>query len=786
MKFTKNKNTFQNWVLPISLILGLLILATSLYLLTESTRSGSRFQEWREAIYIVNVIGVAILLVLVFINFWGLYNQYRNAVPGTRFTLSLLRLILPLVLIPLALMFYFSNTFSNDAVDSWFNNEVEQGLQKAYDLSDSSLQGVQERYLVETRDLSSTLWGLYGDELNQQINSYRQRTNAKQITVFDTQGRIYANSVNDLEIEFPQLPEREILFQVQQGSQGYIAIKEDNDGRLFLRSIVTVPRVQQLEAKRLLQADYELSDEVITLAENAKNLYRSYTRLTNYRTPLKRTFTLSLGIAFLAAMLGVVWAAIGLSRRIVRPMQRLAEGTRQVADGDFSQKLDEGRNDEVGFLTSSFNRMTERLQIANDVAASSQQLVEKERSNLASILAGLSSGVLNFDNEFRLRRYNEAAENILGASLYHLVDEEMQTLASQHGHGLNLFSDFIEDCWRRIDQGIFEWRDEIAVSTKDRGRRVFVVACSATQEENQQQSLVIVFDEITRLLRAQRDAAWGEVARRLAHEIKNPLTPIQLSAERLEYRCADKLPHQEREILQQSTRTIIAQVDAMKTMVNAFRDYAQAPELEIKEFILTDLLEEIVTLYRPRNNKIELFTNYQLRDESSYKLEADINRLRQVMHNLFKNAYDALTGALESQQIIRGEIFLTTERIEQVDNTNLQNNNYEFVKLTLIDNAGGFSEEILNSLFEPYVTTKAKGTGLGLAIVRKIIEEHIGDIELSNHQFDEGHIGAKISILLPMNERARLYRLTQGQVIGSLLEQSERAEQTDKQMNLIK
>jgi len=269
----------------------------------------------------------------------------------------------------------------------------------------------------------------------------------------------------------------------------------------------------------------------------------------------------------------------------------------------------------------------------------------------------------------------------------------------------------------------------------------------------------------------------------LAHEIKNPLTPIQLSAERLEYRCADKLPEKEREILERSTKTIIAQVDALKSMVNAFRDYAQAPDLELREFYLTDLLQDMITLYRPRNSQIELFSHFHENEETRTFIEADINRLRQVLHNLFKNAYDALTSALEQKKIARGEIFLTTETIEQFDESNPQAESFQFVRIILMDNAGGFSEEMLDSLFEPYVTTKTKGTGLGLAIVRKIIEEHLGEIELSNHAFEDGQIGAKATILLPLDEAARLFTLTHGQSMRGVIEKITQRDRHRKKMS---
>jgi len=272
------------------------------------------------------------------------------------------------------------------------------------------------------------------------------------------------------------------------------------------------------------------------------------------------------------------------------------------------------------------------------------------------------------------------------------------------------------------------------------------------------------------------------VARRLAHEIKNPLTPIQLSAERMQYRCADKLPAAEREILENATKTIISQVEAMKTMVNAFRDYAQTPELELKEFELNELLNEMVTLYRPRNEKIKLQTQlFAGLSNSTVRIEADINRLRQVLHNIFKNAYDALVHSLKKGAIDTGHILLETEWIEQaVANTN---GTVDFVSLSMLDNAGGFAEELMDTLFEPYVTTKSKGTGLGLSIVRKLVEEHHGVIELSNHTFADGEKGAVVTIILPLNEKARLYTLSHSKSMQDILAKVLQKQRKDRLSN---
>jgi len=735
---------WRRWLLPVSLILGMVLLSISVYLLIESTRSTGSFQKWRNEIYLLNILSIGILFLLVLVNLIRLIRQYRRAVPGARLTFNMLVLLLPLVLIPLAFMYYFSTSFTNDAVDSWFNSNVEKGLLDAYELSDQSLANVQQEYINETFKLGIIFSDLYGRNLVEKVDGYRETFAALQVSVFDMQGRVLANSGGTVDQIFPQFPDKQMMFQVEYGT-GYFGFETQSDGNLLVRTATLVPQVTAIDQKRVLVVDYPVTDEVSAFADNAKSLYTSYNELLNYRQPLKQSFSLSLGLAFLASMLAAVFAAMKISQRIVSPMQELAEGTRLVAQGDFTRKLDVKRNDEVGFLTSAFNQMTERLEKANNVAEQSQMLVESERANLASILARLSTGVLSFDSDLRLRRANQAADQILDADLDLYLNQVIQDIPSSYDDGDssdNLLKGFIRECVQRIQAGQLDWRDEFGF----------------------------------RLLRAQRDAAWGEVARRLAHEIKNPLTPIQLSAERLQYRCADKLPKAERDILESATQTIIAQVDAMKEMVNAFRDYAQTPELELKEFELSQLLKEILTLYRPRNKDIDLQADVSSISGSSNEsgtgndpllIEADINRLRQVLHNLFKNSYDALSQALEKNIIQKGSISLDVEHIkEPVPN---KRQDVEFIRVSMQDNAGGFDEALMETLFEPYVTTKVKGTGLGLSIVRKLVEEHLGVIELSNRSNLNGEKGAVVTILLPLNEKARLYALSHGKSMQDIL-----------------
>jgi len=360
----------------------------------------------------------------------------------------------------------------------------------------------------------------------------------------------------------------------------------------------------------------------------------------------------------------------------------------------------------------------------------SQALVEAERANLEVILARLSTGVLALENDMRIRTANQASGAILGVDLEHRSGELLADVAK----GSPLLEQFYDVAQVHLGAGETDWREQI-VLRDEVGRRVLTCACTTLPgDESHAAGYVIVFDDITALLQAQRDAAWGEVARRLAHEIKNPLTPIQLSAERMRRKYLDSMSEDEGQILDRATHTIVQQVEAMKEMVNAFSDYARAPDIELGMFDMDKLVHEVVDLYRAQESGIDIAL---MSNPSMPMIEADIGRVRQILHNLVRNA----TEALENTRDGRIDVHVGVSEIDGIN----------FVQIKVEDNGPGFEEGAVRQVFDPYVTTKPKGTGLGLAIVKKLVEEHIGSIRAYNHA--EG--GAVISIRLPLNEAAR-------------------------------
>jgi PAS domain S-box-containing protein len=463
--------------------------------------------------------------------------------------------------------------------------------------------------------------------------------------------------------------------------------------------------------------------ELSGLADAVQDAYLNYGDLSASRQPLKINFMLTLTLVLLITMLAAVYGAVWSAQRLTRPVKDLIAGTRAVGKGDFGTRLQLPSRDEMGFLVHSFNDMTKRLRRTSEEAAVSRQAVERERERLAVILSSLSSGVLVIDAALRLRSANQSAGAILG---YDFAAATELPLATGTEEG-TLLGGFVTALRARLDAGEREWREQLSLRN-EAGPRVLLWACTPLPDEGGHSGLVIVFEDITALLNAQRNAAWGEVARRLAHEIKNPLTPIQLSAEQLRRKLLAGLDTEHARLLERATRTIVQQVDAMKQMVNAFGDYARTPEMQLAQFSLNQLVGEVVELYRLQDPAVLISLDL---DPELPEIEADRGRVRQILANLLSNGIEVLAGTSAGAITVRTR-WLKVGKPAQAE-------------ITVSDNGPGFREDILRRAFEPYVTSKARGTGLGLAIVQRIVEEHGGRITAEN--LTGG--GARVRVLLP-------------------------------------
>ena len=493
--------------------------------------------------------------------------------------------------------------------------------------------------------------------------------------------------------------------------------------------------------KRMVQVLYPISDRISDLALSVQEGFGKYNELVYLRTPLKQNFALIITLVLLLGILFSVWAAFYSARRLVEPIKELAQGTKAVAEGQYHKKIPIERNDDLGMLVASFNQMTERLSLARDKAKLSQRLIDSQRIYLQAILENLSSGVVSLDQNLVIKTANATASQILSTDINEYIGRDIAQLSMGH-ENLKSFCDQVIPMLQSSEP---QWQTEIKLlgDSQDKVFQSKMLMCRGVtlpDEEEQMGGYALVFDDITELISAQRDSAWGEVARRLAHEIKNPLTPIQLSAERLRRKILPELDQHESNILDRATTTIVEQVESMKEMVNDFADYARVPQIEKTPLDLNKLISEVVELYQNNVHNFEVRISL---DEFPPLILGDSTRLRQLMHNLVKNAFEAMPEqSLEKPNISEQEhpqLQITTRCFEI--------SGVPFVSLVVVDDGPGFPEDLVDTLFEPYVTTKSTGNGLGLAIVKKIVEEHGGTIRAENST----ERGARIKIRIPLS-----------------------------------
>jgi PAS domain S-box-containing protein len=703
--------------------------AFALLLLARSVEDSARFSRVQPWILLINISGVLLLMLLLSRKIWQLYRDFRNHVPGSRLTARTVLVFGSLVIAPLIIVYLFSLDFINRGIDSWFRVEIRQGLNDALVLSRKALDFRLREQARRTESFARTLRELPGSILLQRLEEERRSTDANEIIVYDISGQAIAVSSNNPLLQQPGPPPTEIAMQLSAG-RSYVSLVPLADGQY---SIVTAApigdSVNGRAERRYLFIQYEVPKEVSALAEAVQHTSSQYGDLSTVREPLKISFRLTLTLVVLLTLLAAIYGAIYSAQRLIRPVQDLIAGTRAVGKGDFGTRLPLPSRDEMGFLVHSFNDMTKRLRRASEEAAHSREAVERERERLSIILSRLSTGVIVTDSDLTLHSANPSAGLILGSRLQGSAGLELVQLSA----GSTRFSAFIQELKQRLTSGRDEWREQLTLPG-DSGERVLLWACTPLPDVGDQRGVVIVFDDITALLSAQRDAAWGEVARRLAHEIKNPLTPIQLSADRLQRRLLGKLNAEDASVLEIATQTIVNQVDAMKQMVNAFSEYARAPDMKLQTFDLNQLVTEVAELYRLQDTSVDIRLDLE---PTLPELTADRGRLRQILGNLITNGLEALSGMQEGSL--------------EVSTRHLRTEGSATIMISVRDNGPGFRMEILGRVFDPYVTGKPKGTGLGLAIVKRIVEEHGGRIEAENRP--EG--GARILVFLPISAQDR-------------------------------
>ena len=710
--------------------IGVALWLVALYLLAAAAQNSAAFDRWLPWILLINISGLLTLFVLLAGKLTRLVRDFRRHVPGSRLKARTVAIFSALAVAPILIVYYFSLQFLNRGIDSWFELEVSQGLKDTRELSHAALETRVREFLQHTQVVAHTLSGLSNFDLIRGLDRERRDSTALEFTIVGPQARILATSSDRPMNTLPVPATDEMMLQLRRG-RPYVSLDTDAVGGYVIRAAAPLD-ADSSGVTRLLIALYPVPQQLSQLADTVQRSYTQYANLVQLRRPLKSTFLLILSFVVLMSLIAAVYGALFAAQRLVQPVQDLIAGTRAVAKGNYDTRLPLPSRDELGFLVTSFNDMTKRLGRAREETRRSQQAVEAERAGLAVILARLSTGVVSLEPDLTVRTANQAASAILSVDLEAAVGKRFDESISDG----TLFTQFLAAIKPRLGAGDLDWREQIEMLS-DSGKHVLMCACTALPNDfGGAAGMVLVFDDITTLLQAQRDAAWGEVARRLAHEIKNPLTPIQLSAERMRRKFLGSMNEQDAQILERATHTIVAQVDAMKQMVNAFSEYARAPDMHFSHFDLNQLITEVADLYRVQdsNADIKLLLSAQLPI-----LSADRIRIRQILNNLVTNSLEALEG--RPGACVEIETHVAEDGPRQVPSA----------AIVVSDNGPGFQRDLIGTVFDPYVTSKPKGTGLGLAIVKKIVEEHGGRIEADNQRTG----GARVRILLPLGDSAR-------------------------------
>ena len=700
--------------LYVLILFGLILL--SLQLMSSAMQESSELSAMYSWLLLFNALGSAVLLILVGANIYSLIQHTKRREAGSRLTTRMVSLFVVLALAPAVIVFYFSMQFLHQGIDSWFNVEIDRAMEDALELSQASLDQRMHWHLKQTQQLTGKLEDLSENQVASEIESLREFSGASEMTLFSRQGHIIASSsINPGDI-LPSLPDEHIWLQVRQNGL-FVAVAPVHQEELMVRVIVTV----KAQDSQFLQALYPVPVRIADLADSVEFAFVRYQEMNFLRDSLKMSFSLALSLVLLMSLLAAIWVAFISVRNIIAPVKDLVKGTQAVASGYYDQQLPVIAQDDLGFLVESFNDMTQRIAQARDETRKAGFEVENQRAYLETILANLTAGVISFDAQYKIRTANQAAYRIFHVHVNQFIGRTLLELVQRYSE----LAEPLKSIQRLVEQADDIWQQRIAFLGPNGRQELLCRGTPLFSQEGFRVGAVVVFDDVTDLIQAQKNAAWGEVARRLAHEIKNPLTPIQLSAERLQHKLADKLGSSDATILQRSTQTIVQQVEAMKEMVDDFSEYAKPSKKQTVDIDLPRLIKEVLALYAVKSG-VKFNADY---GSGLLVINGDPVSIRQVLHNLIKNALEAI-GAL-------GVIELSLRRVIK--------NNTDFIEIALYDDGPGIKDEQIEKIFEPYVTTKAKGTGLGLAIVKKIIEEHGGAIWIDTTR----KVGAGFIIQLP-------------------------------------
>jgi nitrogen fixation/metabolism regulation signal transduction histidine kinase len=714
----------------------------------------------------------AVLFVLVLEFTRRLVVRYRAGVFGTRLTVRLALSLIAMTLVPASFIYVISVQVLGRSIESWFDVPVERALESglnlgraALDTQIADLSNKARRIEFELSEVAQPQWPTVLDKVRDQLG-------LQDVIIITFNGRIVAASGSQYAKLAPDFPTPAALRQLRATRQ-VTAVEggEGSDKSLRVRALRLMLAGQPTDEQRILQLIQTVPSALAENAEAVQRGQRDYQELSLARQGLKRIYRVTLTLTLILTIFSAVAAAFLLAGWLTGPLTQLAAGTRAVAAGDFRPMRDYSGRDELGTLTESFNLMTRQLGDARAQVQRQQDELIEANVKLEGVLTSINVGVLLFDHDFRLELANDPARALIGEDtplgerlstlpwigrLAPVIQEKFAQLEVSSNASRASVWELQTEMTRDVLNASLSSADPLSVGGKqlyEQGQ-VWLFKGMRLIEDHPNQRLarigyLVVMDEITAMLSAQRASAWSEVARRLAHEIKNPLTPIQLAAERLEQKLTPRLDVADAQLMRRSTSTIVSQVTALKQMVDEFREYARLPSAQLGPVRLGEVVQDVLSLYAESFNGVQISTQF---DPAVPSVIGDSGQLRQIVHNLIKNASEALEGRADAHievflEAVRSPIIASADNIQQERRVA----NVTGVRLLVRDNGPGFSARIANREFEPYVTTKPKGTGLGLAIVKKIVDDHAALIELGENATLEGKAnigpGAQISIL---------------------------------------
>ena len=715
-----------------------------LFLLTQATDNREMYERNYAQLFAINVVVAAALFLVIGWIAFRLGKRLRQGRFGSRLLVKLAAVFALAGFVPGMLIYVVSYQFVSRSIESWFDVKVEGALEAGLNLGRATLDTLSTDLAGKTRAAAQQLQDSPDVTAGLALERVREQLAVRDAMLWGSGGQLIS-SVG--ESKFRLSPERPSTQQFRAArSQRSITWIEGLDeaspetvSHARIKALVMVSRsgLDMLGSARFLMVTKDLPETLVANALAVTQAHREYQERSLAREGLRRMYIGTLTLSLFLAVFGAVLMAVLLGNQITQPLLLLARGVREVAAGDLTPKAVLQGRDELGGLTRSFAQMTQQLFDARRAVESSMEQVNAARENLQTILDNLTAGVLVLDAQGVIQSANPGATRILRVPMAACEGRLLSSVEGLEDFAKNVQRQFDAYLGERSEHGLDHWQQSFELGSKHEAGPLAgmhdagLITLVARGAELPGHARLLVFDDISEIVSAQRAQAWGEVARRLAHEIKNPLTPIQLSAERLEMKLTGKVAPPEQALLSKSVKTIVDQVDAMKRLVNEFRDYARLPAAELKPLDLNGLVSELVHLYGGENVQVSVAMEI---DPQCPKILGDAQQLRQVLHNLIQNAQDATESAGRS-----GPAHAVTVRTQWVASSGR-------VRLSVLDHGAGFPESILKRAFEPYVTTKVKGTGLGLAVVKKIADEHNARIDLANRMVDDAVQGAQVSV----------------------------------------